>query len=224
MRSVVHERLAKTRRLHDLQSARLLISRGASYDLPTAAALGDIDRVTAILDDNPARISETRPNGRRPLSAAVEFGHERIVRLLLERGTDPTWPDADDSPRGSAVHAAARAQSHFRRLLLAHCISDGNSTLRQRDVCSADAGRRALLFAYCAVILYSSGSATMNIYRARRSCVCHAAAWRLHSVCTRGNRSRCAARAGVTVPPFAADANLSLERPYMLRLLLAAAD
>lgn len=91
----------------DVQTARLLVSRGAAYDLPAAAALGDLDRVTAILDGDPTRIREARPNGRLALSAAAEFGHMSIVRRLLERGANPTWPDAHDSTRGAALHAAA---------------------------------------------------------------------------------------------------------------------
>jgi ankyrin repeat protein len=92
----------------DAAMVRLLLSRGATYDLTIAAALGDIDRVTRLLDEDPAQVQSARPNLRRPLSAAVGFGHDTIARLLLERGADPTWPDADDAPRGAALHHAAR--------------------------------------------------------------------------------------------------------------------
>jgi ankyrin repeat protein len=106
---------------HDIETARLLLSRGATYDLPTAAALGDLDGVTAMLDADATRIHEARPNGRLALSAAAEFGHISIVRLLLERGADPTWPDAHDSKRGAALHAAARRGDRaLCELLLAH--------------------------------------------------------------------------------------------------------
>jgi ankyrin repeat protein len=87
---------------------RLLLARGASDDLTLAAALGDVERVTAMLDKNPEIIAHARPNLRRPLTAAVEFAHDDLARLLLVRGADPTWPDADDSPRGAALHNAAR--------------------------------------------------------------------------------------------------------------------
>lgn len=44
-----------------------------------------------------------------------------IVRLLLDRGADPTWPDADDAARGAALHAAARAGNReMVALLLKH--------------------------------------------------------------------------------------------------------
>jgi ankyrin repeat protein len=99
----------------------MLIARGATYDLPIAAALGDIRHVEAQLDAHPSRVHEARPNDRLALSAAAEFGHTPIVRLLLGRGADPTRPDADDSPRGAALHAAARAGNReMVELLLKH--------------------------------------------------------------------------------------------------------
>ena len=120
-RRLLHRRRGSRPRPCDVEMARLLIARGAAFDLPTAAALGDFDRVTSILDADPSRLRETRPNGRRPLSAAAAFGHDAIVRLLLDRGTDPTWPDADESPRGAALHAAARnGDRAMVELLLAH--------------------------------------------------------------------------------------------------------
>jgi len=99
---------------------RLLVSRGATYDLTVASALGDRAGVRRMLDDNPARISEARPNGRRPLSAAVEFGRDDVARLLLERGANPCW-DEPDAPHGTALHqAAVRGDLAIVRLLLDH--------------------------------------------------------------------------------------------------------
>ena len=101
--------------------ARLLLERGATCDLTIAAALGDLAQVIAFLDKDPTQIQHSRPNLRRPLSAAVEFGHDAIVRLLLDRGADPTWPDADDSLRGAALHSAARRGNlALVEILLAH--------------------------------------------------------------------------------------------------------
>ena len=91
----------------DAGLARLLVSRGATYDLTVASALGDLAGVRQMLDADPSRISETRPSGRRPLSAAVEFGHDDVAWLLLERGANPRWEEPD-APRGRSLHWASR--------------------------------------------------------------------------------------------------------------------
>ncbi|HEY3234012.1 MAG TPA: ankyrin repeat domain-containing protein, partial [Polyangiaceae bacterium] len=113
----------------DLDTARLLLDRGATCDLPIVAALGDLDAVRAMLDGDPGRILDKRPFGNGALSAAVEFGHQAIVRVLLERGTDPNWPEGAYAPRGTALHAAARAGDRAMvELLLSHG-ADPNGTI-----------------------------------------------------------------------------------------------
>ncbi len=105
----------------DFETVRFLLSRGAAYDLVIAAARGDFGHVRAALDGNATRINETRPSGKHAVSSAVEFGHEDIARMLLERGADPNLPDGATAPRGTALHAAARTGSRsLVELLLAH--------------------------------------------------------------------------------------------------------
>jgi ankyrin repeat protein len=112
---------------------RLLVSRGATYDLTIASALGDLAAVRQMLDDNPSRISETRPNGRRPLSAAVESGHDDIARHLLERGANPRWEPAD------AVHSASRMGNFAMLELLLEHGADPNEEI--------DSASSAMVFA-----------------------------------------------------------------------------
>jgi ankyrin repeat protein len=95
------------RRPGDPRLIRLLLEHGATFDLTVAAAVGDIAQVTRILDAAPSRIRETRPSGRRPLSAAIEAGHEAIARRLVERGADPNWSEPT-ATKGRALWAAAR--------------------------------------------------------------------------------------------------------------------
>lgn len=110
----------------DPRMIRLLIEHGATFDLTIAAALGDIERVRQMLDAEPGRIRETRPSGRRPLSAAIEAGHDAIAGLLLERGVDPSWGEPT-APKGRALHAAARAGKRELVELLLACGADPNS-------------------------------------------------------------------------------------------------
>lgn len=91
----------------DMTTARLLLRRGARYDLVIASALGDAVRVRGILDDDPKAITAARPSGKHALPAAVEFA-PNVATLLLEHGASPNWPDGRTAPRGSALHAAAR--------------------------------------------------------------------------------------------------------------------
>lgn len=226
-------RAVTPRRPCDIETARLLLDRGAAYDLATAAALGDLDRVTAILKEDPARIRETRPNGRRALSAAVEFGHEPIVRLLLERGANPTWPDADGSPRGAALHTAARAgDRRLVELLLAHGADPngyvdaaGNATYAAKTP-----ELRALLTAHGGKVdpydLVWMGDDDEVMRRVTEDpASAHAGCGGVFTaVCTLGKRDLLVRLldAGIRVPPVAGGCqSYLLEKPDMLRLLLA---
>ena len=137
------------RRPGDRQIIQLLLERGATHDLTVAAALGEIEHVRQILDARPERIRETRPSGRRPLSAALESGHDEIARLLLERGADPNWAEPT-APKGRALHAASRAgKREMVELLLAHG-ADPNSAVDSSGNAVSAAGTaevRALLVA-----------------------------------------------------------------------------
>jgi ankyrin repeat protein len=134
----------------DFETARLLLDRGSAYDLVIAAALGDLDRVRQLLDDDPRHIDTARPSGKRALSSAVEFGHSAIVRYLLERGADPNWPEGSTAPRGVALHAASRkGNRELVELLLAHG-ADPNSSIDSSGSATyvaATAELRSVLFA-----------------------------------------------------------------------------
>ena len=137
------------RRPGDRRMIRLLLEHGATLDLSVAAALGDIERVRQILDAEPARIRETRPSGRRPLSAAIEAGHDAIARLLLERGVDPNWGEPT-APKGRSLQVAAGAgKRDLVELLLAYAADPNSSVDSSGNAVSAAATPeiRALLVA-----------------------------------------------------------------------------
>jgi ankyrin repeat protein len=128
----------------DFETARLLVARGAACDLTIAAALGDKQRVTALLDEDPSRIREKRRNGKRPLTAAIEFGHEALARLLLALGADPTWSERVGD-KGTALPAAASAGNRaLVELLLAHGADPNNDAVWLANIPEL----RALLIAH----------------------------------------------------------------------------
>ncbi len=90
--------------------ARYLVARGAHTDILLAAGLGDVERVRALLDADPECIRWTVSHryfpkrnmhagghiyiwtlgqGKTPHAVAREFGHEEVLRLLMDRSPDP---------------------------------------------------------------------------------------------------------------------------------------
>ena len=90
--------------------ARFLVERGAHTDILMAAALGDLERVRGFLDADPESIrfavshkyfpkrsmnagghiyTWTLGQGKTAHTVAREFGHEEVLRLLMDRSPDP---------------------------------------------------------------------------------------------------------------------------------------
>jgi uncharacterized protein len=88
-------------------------------DVFEAAAVGDLARVRAHVDADPALAHAYAPDGFDALGLAAHFGHTDVVRVLLERGADPNRVARHAHLKVTALHAAA-AGSHTEvaRLLL----------------------------------------------------------------------------------------------------------
>jgi hypothetical protein len=89
--------------------AKLLLERGAAYNLTIAAARGDLRRVTEILDGKPAAIREAPRNGRRPLSAGRI--RARRYRAAAARARPPIRTGQSLARRRAAHCSARRAQA-----------------------------------------------------------------------------------------------------------------
>jgi ankyrin repeat protein len=217
----------------DTETARLLIARGAAYDLTIASALGDLDRVRSMLDEDPTQIALARPSGKHALSSAVEFGHHAIVRLLLERNANPNWPEGANAPRGVALHAAARAGDREIVELLVAAGADPNSHLNSAGNATYAARTpeiRALLFAsggtldpYDLVWLGEDDEAVRRVSTDPGSANAGCGGV-LAAASTLGKRELLVRLldAGARVPPVVNDCRSYLfTEPEMLRLLLA---
>jgi ankyrin repeat protein len=213
----------------DVKTARLLVARGAEHDLTVASALGDTDRVKAILAENPSAIRDLRANGRRPLSAAVEFRHDAIVTLLLDAGADPRWPEYG-SPKGASLRIAV-SKPHNRALveLLLARGADPNSDIDSGGtaVWGAPPELRPLLIAHGGTIdSYESVWMDEDDEVLRRAAENPAAfdGSVFTAVVTRGKREllQRLLEIGVRVPPVLTGCqSYLLEHTDMLRTLLA---
>src|SRR5204863_291451 len=106
-----------------IDPSRRLVPSTVPEDHPIhdAAEAGELARVRAFLDQQPSLVHDINRAGGHPLHRAAIGGSADVVTLLLERGAGSTWPDADSSERGAALHAAARrGDREMVELLLKH--------------------------------------------------------------------------------------------------------
>ena len=68
--------------------ADLLFDAGVEPPFHESAAIGDLARVQAALDVDPARLDSFSPEGFTALALAAHFGHRDVMQLLIDRGAD----------------------------------------------------------------------------------------------------------------------------------------
>jgi len=92
------------------EAAAALVEMGAPVDIFEASALGMVDRIGALLDEEPARASAYAADGLYPLGLAAFFGQLEAVRALLARGAD-VHAAARNAFKVQPVHAAAASRN-----------------------------------------------------------------------------------------------------------------
>jgi ankyrin repeat protein len=91
--------------------ADVLLEAEPELDVFDAAALGDVDRLTELLDADGDLVKSYSEDGYTPLHFAAFFARGPAVRLLLDRGADVgavSRNDMEVQPLHSAVAANAR--------------------------------------------------------------------------------------------------------------------
>jgi ankyrin repeat protein len=90
--------------------ASALVAMGAPVDIFEASAMGRADRILALLDEDPSRVSAFAPDGFYPLGLAAFFGQLDAVRVLIAAGAD-VQATARNAFKVQPVHAAAASRN-----------------------------------------------------------------------------------------------------------------
>src|SRR4051794_26715664 len=72
----------------DSAEVERLLAAGHEPNVHEAAAIGDVERLRALLDSEPSLVQEWSADGGQPLHFAAFFGRVDACRLLVERGAD----------------------------------------------------------------------------------------------------------------------------------------
>lgn len=94
----------------------LFTVQGIAADIHQAALKGDLERVKALVNEDPGLINTPGGNGKAPLHWAAQGGHVEIVDFLIERGAVVDIQNvADETP---LHYAAALGHSEVVKLLV----------------------------------------------------------------------------------------------------------
>lgn len=98
--------------------ANHLADHKTPLDIFETAATGRTSTVAKLLDAQPSLLNSFATDGFTPLGLAVFFGHEDLVRSLLNRGADPSLPSTNAMQVTPLHSAAARKRTAIAKILL----------------------------------------------------------------------------------------------------------
>jgi ankyrin repeat protein len=109
--------------------ADVLLEAGPELDAFDAAAAGDVDRLTEVLDGDGALVGAWSEDGFTPLHLAAFFGRGPAVRLLLDRGAE-VGAVARNDMKVQPLHSAVAARS--MEVVAALLVAGANPNARQQ--------------------------------------------------------------------------------------------
>jgi len=92
--------------------AKEILAQAPTLDLHSAAAVGDLARVEALVDRDPALVGSYSADGFPPLGLAAYLGQRDVVAYLLSKGADVN--QAGRNPGKFTALTGAVAEGHYR--------------------------------------------------------------------------------------------------------------
>ena len=113
----------------DRDEAERLRAEAGELDLFEAAALGDVERLRAILDDDGDAVGAWSPDGFTALHYAVYFDGPEAARILIEHGADIEAVSTNEefAPQARPLHSAVAAGRGDVVEVLLHAGADPNA-------------------------------------------------------------------------------------------------
>jgi ankyrin repeat protein len=95
----------------DMDRVSELRARGPELNVFEAAAFGESERLSELLDEDPSRANAFGDDGFQPLGLACFFGHVETARLLLDRGADPNTLARNEHIQAGPLHSAVASEN-----------------------------------------------------------------------------------------------------------------
>lgn len=108
------------------QIAHVILKYLKNISVHEVCALNFVEQLEVMISQKPAIVDEMSTNGFSPLGIAAHFGHESVVRLLLQHHADANIP-SQNGYRVFPIHAALGANDTAITKLLIEAGADVNA-------------------------------------------------------------------------------------------------
>lgn len=99
--------------------AGMLLAKGVELNVFEASAVGDAERLTALLLVEPSQVNSYAPDGWTPLHLAAFFGHAEAARILVAHGAHLQSMSRNNTANTPLHAAVASHKADLVKLLLA---------------------------------------------------------------------------------------------------------